>query len=156
MRTPSTRSARRLSGAAAAVLALALAPGATAAGGPVHLSFTKDCPVLTCTGSLLSPGGKPIPGSSVSSDATPIWFSETEDTLHYSAVETISSPAGSFTIRQLGIFDFTADPDVTYLIGTVESGSWRGRDLTGASVTVLARRAFATTFRGVIHVRPAR
>ena len=59
-------------------------------------------------------------------------------------------------MRLLGIVDYTADPDVTYLIGTVETGSWRGRELTGASITVLARRAFATTFRGVIRVRPAR
>jgi hypothetical protein len=154
--TPGTCRARRLSGAAAAVLALALAPSATAASGPVHLSFTKDCPVLTCTGSLLSPAGKPIGGSSVSSELAPIWFSGAQDTLHYSAVETISSPAGSFTMRLLGIVDYTADPDVTYVIGTVERGSWRGRDLTGASITVLAKRAFATTFRGVIRVRPAR
>ena len=156
MRTPGTRSARRLSGAAAAVLALALAPSATAASGPMKLSFTKDCPVLTCTGSLLSPSGKPIPGSSVSSEIAPVWFSDAGDTLHYSSVETISSREGSLTMRLLGIADFTADPDVTYVIGTVESGSWRGRDLTGASITVLARRAFATTFRGVIRVRAAR
>ena len=156
MRTPSTRSARRLSGAAAAALALALAPGAAAASGPLHLNFTKDCPVLTCTGSLLSPSGKPIPGSSVSSEIAPVWVSGAEDTLHYSSVETVSSRQGSLTMRLLGIADFTADPDVTYVIGTVESGSWRGRDLTGASITVLARRAFATTFRGVIRVRPAR
>ena len=60
MRTSNTRSARHLSGAAAAVLALVLAPGATASSRPVQLSFTKDCPVLTCTGSLLSPAGKPV------------------------------------------------------------------------------------------------
>jgi len=122
----------------------------------VKLSFTKDCPVLTCTGSLLSPSGKPIPGSRVSSELAPIWISDAEDTLHYSSVETISSREGSLTMRLLGIADFTADPNVTYVIGTVESGSWRGRDLTGASINVLARRAFATTFRGVIRVRPAR
>jgi hypothetical protein len=138
------------------VLALALAPPATAAGGPVQLNFTKDCPGLTCTGSLVSPAGKPIPGTSVSSGLTPIWSPATEDFLHYSAVETISSRQDSFTMRLLGILDSTADPDVTYLIGTVESGSWRGRELTGASITVLARRAFATTFRGVIRVWPAR
>ena len=156
MRTPSTRNARRLGGAAAAVLALALAPSATAASGPLHVNFTKDCPVFTCTGSLLSPSGKPIPGSSVSSDIAPVWFSDAGDTLQYSSVETISSREGSLTMRLLGIADFTADPDTTYVIGTVESGSWRGRDLTGASITVQARRAFATTFRGVIRVRPAR
>ena len=156
MRTPATRTARRLSGAAAAALALALAPGAAASTGPLKLSFTKDCPVLTCTGSLLSPSGKPIPGSSVNSEIAPVWVSGGEDTLHYSSVETISSRQGSLTMRLLGIADFTADPDVTYVIGTVESGSWRGHDLTGASITVLATRAFATTFRGVIRVRPAR
>jgi hypothetical protein len=156
MRTPGTRSARRLGGAAAAVLALALAPPATATNGPVRLNFTKDCPMLTCTGSLVSPAGKRIPGSSVSSELAPIWAFGAPDTLHYSGIETISSRAGSFKMRLLGILDYTADPDLTYLIGTVETGSWRGRDLTGASITVVARRAFATTFRGVIHVRPAR
>jgi hypothetical protein len=156
MRMLGTRSARRLTGAAAAVFALALAPSAPAASRPLHLGFTKDCPLLTCTGSLLSPSGKPVPGSSVTSEIAPVWLSDAEDTLHYSSVETISSREGSLTMRLLGIADFTADPDVTYVIGTVEAGTWRGRDLTGASITVLARRAFVTTFRGVIHVRPAR
>lgn len=59
-------------------------------------------------------------------------------------------------MRLLGILDYTADPNVTYLIGTVETGSWRNRDLTGASITVLANRAFASTFRGVIRLQPAR
>ena len=156
MRTPNICRARHLSGAAAAVLALVLAPGATASSRPVQLSFTKDCPVLTCTGSLLSPAGKPIPGSRVSSEVAPVWVSEAEDTMHYSSVETISSREGALTMRLLGIADFAADPTVTYVIGTVQEGSWRGRDLTGASITIVARRAFATTFRGVIRLRPAR
>jgi len=156
MRTPDPRSVRRLSGAAAAVLTLALAPAATASSGPVQLSFMKDCPVLTCTGSLLSPSGTPIPGSHVSSEIAPVWVSGTEDTLHYSSVETISSREGAFTMRLLGIADYTADPTVTHVIGTVQEGSWRGRDLTDASITIVARRAFATTFRGVIRLRPAR
>ena len=100
--------------------------------------------MLTCTGSLLSPTGKPIPGSHVTSELAPVWFADTEDTLHYSAVEWISSPEGSFKMRLLGILDYTADPNVTYLIGTVETGRWRDRDLTGASITVLAKRAFAS------------
>jgi hypothetical protein len=156
MRTPGTRSARRLSGAAAAVLTLALAPAATASHGPVQLSFMKDCPVLTCTGSLLSPSGNPIRGSHVSSVITPLWSTDAQDVVHYSSLETISAPRGTFTMRLLGIADYRVDPTVTYVIGTVQEGSWRGRDLTGASITVLARRAFATTFRGVIRLRPAR
>ena len=156
MRTPGTRSARRLSGAAATVLALALAPAATASNGPVRLGFMKDCPVLTCTGSLLSPSGRPIPGSHVSSEIAPVWLSDAEDIVHYSSVEEISAPQGEFTMQLLGIADYTADPTVTHVIGTVQEGSWRGRDLTGAGITVVARRAFATTFRGVIRLRPAR
>jgi len=158
MRTPGTRSARRLSAAAAAAaaLTLALAPAATASNGPVRLSFIKDCPVLTCTGSLLSPSGTPIPGSQVSSEIAPVWFSDAEDIVHYSSAETISAPQGSFTMQLLGIADYRADPTVTYVIGTVQEGSWRGRDLTGASITIVARRAFATSFRGVIRLRPAR
>jgi hypothetical protein len=155
MRTPRTRNARRLFGAAAAVLAFALIPNAAAAHGRVSLNFQKDCPELTCTGTLVSPAGKPIRGSSVSSELQPIWFSGA-DWLHYSSVETISSRDGTFTMRQLGIVNYGIDPNVTYLIGTVESGSWRGRELSGASITSEATRAFATTFRGVIHLRPAR
>jgi hypothetical protein len=155
MRTPGTRSARRLSGAAATVLALALAPAATASNGPVQLSFMKDCPVLTCTGSLLSPSGEPIPGSHVSSEIAPVWFSDAEDIVHYTSVETISARRGEFTMQLLGIADYTTDPTVTHVIGTVQAGSWRGRDLTNASITIVASRAFATTFRGVIRLRPA-
>ena len=156
MRTPGTRGARRLSGAAAAVLALAVAPAGAAANETVQLRFQKDCPVLSCTGSLLSHAGTPIRGSHVSSVLAPVWSSDAEDTLHYSAVEDISAPQGKFRMRLLGIVDYTADPTLTYVIGTVETGTWRGRDLTRASITVLATRAFGTTFRGVIRLRPAR
>ena len=155
MRNPHTRG-RRLTAAATTVVALALVPATASAREPVKLRFEKDCPVWTCTGSLVSPGGKPIRGSSVTTESTPLWFSLDETTLHYSAVETVASRDGRFTMRLLGVFDFAAEPDVTHVIGTVESGTWRGRDLTGAGVTARATRAFATTLRGVIRVSPAR
>ena len=154
MRTPGTRSARRLTAAAAAVLALGLAPSAASAKPPVTLHFEKDCPVLTCNGSLVSPAGKPVPGSSVETEVTPLWPGD--DILHYSAIETITARQGKIEMQLLGILDFRAEPDITYVMGTVESGTWRGRSVAGAGITAVATRAFGTTFRGVIHLRPAR
>jgi len=154
--TSFTRGTRRLGGAAAAVLALGLAPGAASASEPVKLRFQKDCPVLECTGYLLTPAGKPIPGSIVTTTTTPVWAPEGGDFFHYSAVETIAAREGTIEMRLVGILDFGAEPDVTSVIGTVESGSWRGRPLAGAAITAQATRVFGTTFRGVVRIRPAR
>ena len=154
MRTPGTRGARRLTAAAAAVLALGLAPSAASAKKSVTLHFEKDCPVLTCKGSLISPAGKPVRGSTVETHVTPLWPGD--NILHYSAVETITARHGTIKMQLLGILDFRAEPDITYVMGTVESGTWRSRSLAGASITAVATRAFGTTFRGVIRLRPAR
>jgi hypothetical protein len=154
MRTTRTRAARRLWSATAVVLALGLAPPAASANEPVKLRFQKNCPVLECTGSLVSPSGMPILNSSLSTVLTPVWGGG--DVFQYSAVETVASPEGTIRMRLLGILDSSFEPDVTWVIGTVESGSWRGRQLAGAAIAVQATRTFANTFRGVIRVWPAR
>ena len=50
----------------------------------------------------------------------------------------------------VGILDYNAEPDVTDVLGSVVSGSWRGRPLMGAVVRGSAERVTDTAFRGLL------
>ena len=60
--------------ATAAVIALLAAPASANAKGKYKISFQKDCPEFTCTGTLLDRSGAEIPGSAVATTLTPLWF----------------------------------------------------------------------------------
>jgi len=143
---------RALPAIAVAVVALATMPAMASAKEKYKFDFQKDCPELTCTGTLLERSGTAIRASFVSTTATPLWFSA--DVLGYSAVETFTRGGSSFTMNLVGIFDYNADPDVTQVLGSVISGSWLGQPLTGALVQGSAERVFGTTVRGLLVISP--
>ena len=143
---------RALPAIAVAIVALAAMPAMASAKEKYKLDFQKDCPELTCTGTLLERSGTPIRTSFVNTTATPLWFSA--DVLGYSAVETITRGDSTFTMNLVGIFDYNAEPDVTQVLGSVVSGSWLGRPLTGALVQGSAERVFGTTLRGELVITP--
>ena len=146
---------RALTALAAAVLVAAVAAPATAtAREKLKLDFQKDCPELTCTGTLLERSGTPIRASFLSTTATPLWFSG--DVLGYSAVETITRGESTFTMNLVGTMDYNVDPTVTQVLGSVVSGSWLGRPLVGALVQGSAERVFGTTFQGLLVISPQR
>jgi hypothetical protein len=140
--------------AIAAVAAFVVAPATAAAKEKYKFGFEKDCPELTCTGTLVDRSGAPIPGSSVATTLTPLWSES--DVFGYSAKETISrGNASTFTMNLVGILAQSAEPEVTYVLGSVVSGSWHGRPLTGALVRGAAERvAGTTTFRGRLTITP--
>jgi hypothetical protein len=138
--------------ALAAVVALVATPATASATKKLKLDFQKDCPELTCTGTLLERSGKPIRASFVSTTLTPLWFSA--DVLGYSAVETIAQGDSTFTMNLVGTMDYNAEPDITRVLGSVVSGTWRGRPLSGALVQGSARRLFGTTLRGALVIVP--
>jgi hypothetical protein len=121
-------------------------PAAATSGRPIVIPFSKDCPELTCE----ETPGSPVEVSTV---ITPVSFAD--GILHYTAVETISSAKGSVTLSLSGLLDTNREPDVTVLTGTVTSGSWKGKSLTGAWVHGWAVRVSGTTFAGVITIKPA-
>jgi hypothetical protein len=136
----------RLIAAAAAVTALAAAPAAAAAG-PVF-GFEKNCPELTCTGTLLTPTGAPLKASALQTEIVPLGFEN--GVFSYSAVETVWIGAASFTTSLVGTLDFAAEPDRTVVTGTITSGIW-----SGAQVSAWAERVAGTTFRGELAIDPS-
>lgn len=135
-----------------AAAALIAAPATASAKEKYKLGFEKDCPELTCTGTLLKPSGAPIRDSLVATTLTPLWFES--GVLGYSAQETISRGDSAFTMNLVGVVDYNAEPDVTDVLGSVVSGSWRGRPLAGALVRASAERVTETTFRGLLVITP--
>ena len=95
--------------AIAATVALVAAPATASARESYKIGFEKDCPELTCTGTLIKRSGAPIPGSVVATTLTPLWF-ET-DMLGYSARETFSRGDSAFTMNLVGTVDYSAEPD---------------------------------------------
>jgi len=138
--------------AIAATVALIAAPATASAKESYRIGFEKDCPELTCTGTLLKRSGAPIPGSFVATTLTPLWFES--DMLGYSAQETFSRGDSAFTMNLVGTVDYSAEPDATEVLGNVASGTWRGRPLSGALVRGSAERVAGTTFRGVLVITP--
>ena len=97
--------------AIAATVALIAAPATASAKESYRIGFEKDCPELTCTGTLLKRSGAPIPGSFVATTLTPLWFES--DMLGYSALETFSRGDSAFTMNLVGTVDYSAEPDAT-------------------------------------------
>jgi len=143
---------RRAVPALAAVVALIAAPATAPAKEKYKFGFEKDCPESTCTGTLIDRSGAPIPGSLVATTLTPLWFES--DVLGYSAQETFSHRGSEFTMKLVGILDYGAEPDVTEILGSVVSGSWRHRPLVGALVRGSAVRVADNTFRGRLVLTP--
>lgn len=138
----------------AALLALIAMPATATGKNKYKIGFVKDCPELTCTGTLIERSGAPILGSSVSTTLTPLWFEG--NVLGYSAQETFARDDSAFTMNLAGTVDYNAEPDVTYVYGSVISGSWHGRPLTGALVRGSAERVAGTTFQGLLVISPPR
>ena len=138
--------------ATAAVVALIAAPATASARESYKIGFEKDCPELTCTGTLIKRSGAPIPGSLVATTLTPLWFES--DMFGYSARETFSRGESTVTMNLVGTVDYSAEPDVTEVLGNVATGTWRGRPLSGALVRGSAERVTGTTFRGVLVITP--
>jgi hypothetical protein len=137
---------------AAAIIALAAMPAAASAKEKLKLDFQKDCPEFTCTGTLLERSGTPIRASFVSTTLTPLWFEA--GVLGYTAVETLSQGGSEFTMNLVGTMDYNAEPDATEVLGSVVSGSWDGRPLSGALVQGSAERVFGSTLRGSLLITP--
>ena len=153
VRTMRIRALRALA-AVVVLVVLVAAPAAASAKEKLKIDFRKDCPELTCTGTLLERSGTPIRASFVSTTLTPLWFSA--DVLGYSAVETFTRGGSTFTMNLVGTMDYNAEPDVTQVLGSVVSGSWLGRPLIGALVQGSAERVFGTTFQGLLVISPQR
>jgi hypothetical protein len=143
--------------ASAALICAALAPAPASAHHAIRLPFQKHCMGASCTGTLTTPSGRPIAGTTVSASLAPSWFES--DVVGFSATETItSSRRGSFTMNHLGVQDLKASPDAIHVLGTVVSGSWNGVPLAGALVFIRAS-GFSSdpyTVRGVVWVQPPR
>ena len=122
-----------------------LAGPAQASNQPIAIDFEKDCPEFTCE----ETSGSPVDVSTVLTVE-----SFAGGVLHYTAAETVSSAAGSLTMRLVGMLNLNADPDLTIVHGTVERGSWNGVELSGANLHVSAVRVGGSVFRGTITVLP--
>ncbi len=140
--------------ATAAAVAVLAAPVPASAKVKYKLSFQKDCPEFTCTGTLLDRSGAEIPGSAVATTLTPLWFEG--GVLGYAAEETISRGDSAFTMGLVGTFNYNAEPDSTQVLGSVISGSWLGQPLTGALVEGTAERVSGSIIAGVLTIRPQR
>jgi hypothetical protein len=143
---------RSLLAVAATAALIAAAPATASSHARIKLKFEKTCPELTCEGSLLRGDGRPIPGTAVRANLTPLWLES--GVLGYSSTETVSAPWSSFTMNLVGVLDQNAEPDVTYVIGSVVSGSWGGTPLAGGLVRSRAERTSGTTFRGTLRISP--
>jgi hypothetical protein len=153
--------ARRRRGPAAVLASAALicaAPASASAHHAIRLPFQKQCMGASCTGTLTTPSGRPIAGTTVSASiAPPLWVAS--DVVGFSATETItSSRRGSFTMNHLGVQDLKTGPDAIHVLGTVVSGSWNGVPLAGALVFIRAYGFPSDPYaiRGVVWVEPPR
>jgi len=143
---------RRILLLCAAGIVLLAAPATASAEAKLEISFEKDCPEYTCTGTLLDRAGAPLAGSLLETALTPLWFKG--GMLGYSAQETIMQGDSRFTMSLRGIANYNVEPDATSVIGRVVEGSWLDRPLTGALVRGSAERVAGTTFRGVLVITP--
>jgi hypothetical protein len=132
------------------VLACALAALlATAASGSskrdLVIHFEKDCPEWTCW----ETPGSPV---EVSATITPVPDGFEDPLFHYTVVETFTSSKGSVTVSMAGVLDTASEPEATVLAGYVIRGSWKGKNLAGASVRAKAHRVYPdeTIFAGKV------
>ncbi|MDA0160738.1 hypothetical protein OM076_10720 [Solirubrobacter ginsenosidimutans] len=149
-----TRATRRLVAALAGTAMIAAAPAAASAHEPIRLHFEKQCLGTSCTGTLLTPSGKPIPTTTVSASLSPMWVES--GVIGFSATETITARNGSFTMNHLGINDLKATPDEISVLGAVVIGSWQGVPLAGATVFIRAYGDPLPSVRGTIWIQPPR
>jgi hypothetical protein len=156
--THATRGRRCLAAALASAALLAAAPAAASAHAPIRLHFQKQCNnVGSCTGTLLTPSGRPIVGTQVSATVAlpPLW--NANGVLGFSATETITAANGSFTMNHLGINNLNATPDAITVLGAVVTGSWNGVPLAGATVFSRAYGGDSLpSIRGTLWIQPPR
>jgi hypothetical protein len=133
------------------MLAAVLASAATGTSNrrAVVIPFEKDCPVFTCT---------ETPGSALDIETTLTPVDLEAGLFHYTAVETITSSQGSFTMSLVGVLDLNSEPNETLVKGYVIRGTWDGRNLAGASVRAKAHRVTPGqgVFAGWVKITPSR
>src|ERR1700674_534374 len=128
---------------------------------PLSLDFVKVCPQSVCTGVLVREDGQVIPNSSdyfapTSAHGFPV--------IQFTAVETVTSSHGILNILSAGTIDCGALPTIVVADGTVTSGHWKGKDLSGSPIHEVGRRvtnepcsckpAFSHAFAGTLWVFP--
>jgi hypothetical protein len=143
-----TRRRRGLAAVLGGAALLGAVPAAASADDSIRLRFQKECLGTTCTGTLITASGQPVPGTSVSASLSPLWFES--GVIGFSATETISSSRGSFTMNHLGVNDVKADPDAIHVLGAVVSGSWDRVPLAGGLVRIQAFGVPPSSVRGTI------
>lgn len=135
--SPLSFGARRHSAAALTALTLAgVAPATASADDALVLRYEKECIGTSCTGTLVTRSGRPIPGTSVTASLSPLWVES--GIVGFTATETISSRTSSFTMNHVGVDDLKRDPDAIFVLGAVTTGSWNGIPLAGALVRISA------------------
>ena len=118
----------------------------------IRLRFQKECQGTTCTGTLITAEGLPVPGTSVSASLSLLW--DEHKVIGFAATETISSSSrGSFTMNHLGVNDLNADPPAIHVVAVV-SGSWNGIPLAGAAVRIRAHGVPPSSVRGSLLIQP--
>ena len=130
------RSRRHLAAALIGLALTAVAPATASAHRSIELRYQKVCLGTTCTGTLVTHSGRPIPGTSVTASLSPLWFES--GIFGFTATETIASTTSSFTMNHVGVADQKRDPDAIYVLGAVTTGSWNGNPLAGALVRIRA------------------
>jgi len=154
-----------LSLGALAALAAGFSPAAALAPDrPVAIDFVKICPQSTCTGYLVRSNGDQIPNSSdfwARTSATVAW-----PLIDFTATETVASAHGSLTIESTGVINCGVIPTTVSATGTVVSGRWEGKGLSGSPITEDGHRvtndtctsssggSLAHTFEGSLEVFP--
>jgi len=150
--TPIRRLWRVLAAVLSAVALVGAAPQAANAHRSIRLRFEKQCLGVTCTGTLITAPGRPIPGTTVSATLSPLWVES--GVIGFTAIETISSSRGSFTMNHLGVADQKVDPSAIHVLGAVVTGSWDGVPLAGGLVHIRASGIQPSTVRGTVRIEP--
>jgi hypothetical protein len=148
------RSRRQLVAALIGLTLAAVAPTTASAHRSIALRYQKVCLGTTCTGTLVTHAGRPIPGTSVTASLSPLWFES--GIVGFTATETIASTASSFTMNHVGVADQKRDPDAIYVLGAVTTGSWNGIPLAGALVRIRAAGIPPSSVVATVRIDPPR